>query len=336
MKPGRLAVLVAAIGASALADNACFEFDNGNGTVDLPGPCAFTAPDDMMVIVDGLPLGTTIEIDPTLTDFGAVARFPGGTFGPNGEVQQFSAQLVMDICGTGELDFFSRFISMPVTVEIHVGPREEGEPIQEIEAEMFGLSGSLFGDPDFDVLSLLAGFGFGLPSPGHVTLTRVGDPGSDFVVDSFFDVHYVIDFVGEPGSALEDYQGQTLEDVNLRQGKPVGCIWDCGNGNGEVDVVDFLALLADWGPNVGSPCDFNGDGFVDIIDFLQLLANWGPCPGLHPACFPGEGNCFIENGTPACDIPFCCVTVCAADPFCCSGDWDADCVALAGQFCAVQ
>jgi hypothetical protein len=55
------------------------------------------------------------------------------------------------------------------------------------------------------------------------------------------------------------------------------CPWDCGvPSDGVVNVVDFLALLAQWG-QVGTSCDFNGDG-VNINDFLVQLANWGPCP----------------------------------------------------------
>ncbi len=54
------------------------------------------------------------------------------------------------------------------------------------------------------------------------------------------------------------------------------CPWDCGGDNdGEVGIVDFLSLLAQWG--TPSTCDFDGGG-VGIVDFLELLANWGPCP----------------------------------------------------------
>ncbi len=53
------------------------------------------------------------------------------------------------------------------------------------------------------------------------------------------------------------------------------CPWDCGDVNGNVGIVDFLALLAQWGAQ-GS-CDFDGGG-VGITDFLELLANWGDCP----------------------------------------------------------
>ena len=54
------------------------------------------------------------------------------------------------------------------------------------------------------------------------------------------------------------------------------CPWNCGGDNdGNVGIVDFLALLSQWG-SPGS-CDFDGGG-VGIVDFLALLANWGPCP----------------------------------------------------------
>jgi hypothetical protein len=43
-----------------------------------------------------------------------------------------------------------------------------------------------------------------------------------------------------------------------------------------VGIVDFLAMLAQWG-QIAVPCDFDGDG-VGVVDFLVLLANWGPCP----------------------------------------------------------
>ncbi|MHC4802157.1 MAG: M12 family metallo-peptidase [Planctomycetota bacterium] len=61
--------------------------------------------------------------------------------------------------------------------------------------------------------------------------------------------------------------------------EPLGnpCPWDCGDpADGLVDVVDFLALLAQWG-QVGASCDINGGG-VDVTDFLELIGSWGACP----------------------------------------------------------
>jgi photosystem II stability/assembly factor-like uncharacterized protein len=51
------------------------------------------------------------------------------------------------------------------------------------------------------------------------------------------------------------------------------------NGDGVVNVQDFLMLLSAWGPcpEPPAPCpaDLDGDGTVGILDFLLLLANWG-------------------------------------------------------------
>ncbi len=50
------------------------------------------------------------------------------------------------------------------------------------------------------------------------------------------------------------------------------------DGDGDVDIQDFLLLLAAWGPCPGPPAtcpaDFDGNGVVGIVDFLTLLANF--------------------------------------------------------------
>ena len=66
-------------------------------------------------------------------------------------------------------------------------------------------------------------------------------------------------------------------DIRMSVGPPPGCPWDCAlPQDNEVGIVDFLAMLAEWGV-VGTPCDFDGDG-VGIVDFLALLGHWGQCP----------------------------------------------------------
>ena len=47
---------------------------------------------------------------------------------------------------------------------------------------------------------------------------------------------------------------------------------------GGVDGFALLELECD----AGIPGDLNGDGAVDTIDFLALLATWGPCPDPCP------------------------------------------------------
>ncbi len=49
------------------------------------------------------------------------------------------------------------------------------------------------------------------------------------------------------------------------------------DGDGTVGIVDFLALLANWGPCEPGCClaDLDIDGDVGITDFLLLLGKWG-------------------------------------------------------------
>ena len=54
-----------------------------------------------------------------------------------------------------------------------------------------------------------------------------------------------------------------------------GCPEDI-NGDGTVNVLDLLAVLAAWGQS-GVPEDINGDGTVNVFDLLEVLAAWGPC-----------------------------------------------------------
>ncbi len=54
------------------------------------------------------------------------------------------------------------------------------------------------------------------------------------------------------------------------------CPWDCGDGDGNVGIIDFLAMIGQWGGTDVS-CDVDGDG-VGISDFLQLVGFWGACP----------------------------------------------------------
>ena len=71
------------------------------------------------------------------------------------------------------------------------------------------------------------------------------------------------------------YAGNTTCFDNLDIFQPGGCPEDI-NGDGVVDVLDLLQLLADWGM-AGGPSDVNGDGVVDVLDLLMVLAAWGPC-----------------------------------------------------------
>ncbi len=51
-----------------------------------------------------------------------------------------------------------------------------------------------------------------------------------------------------------------------------------GDGDGMVGLMDFLAVLDQWGPCIDvCTYDIDADGTLGVIDFLMVLATWGPC-----------------------------------------------------------
>ena len=125
-----------------------------------------------------------------------------------------------------------------------------------------------------------------------------------------FDVRmWIIDITaGCPGTTLTSMDGGPCEEVDIPRVLEPGIYtfvistqdytgWDCGvdyearltcepvappcpedlNGDGVVNVLDLLLVLAVWGPCPGCPEDLNNDGTVNVLDLLLVLAAWGPC-----------------------------------------------------------
>jgi hypothetical protein len=243
--------------------------DNGGGTVDLPAQCPYGS-DETMDIINGLPPGTTIESRPELSQFALVIRSPGGSLG--GEIQQGNAILMLDMNGTGSLFGYNRMINMPTNFETHTAPRTPGTSPQSFDALLFTLQGQIVGDPDFDLLRITAGTGFGLPSPGHTTLTSVG--GGNWAVESFFDITYRIDFVGAPGGPLAGMSGSTTATIRMQQGGSVPFSWiDLFEPPTFTQSLD-LAFVITGSCCVGIRGDVNNDGGVNpnILDLNYLVA----------------------------------------------------------------
>jgi hypothetical protein len=270
----------------------CVVPDNGTGTITLPPMgCEYTSPDEVFQIIDGLPAGTTIELDGTLRDFiccdgpllcsacslnlgSAECETAGGSLGGRGHC--FAATLEFDATGTGTLAGFNRHLAVPVFGEVHTAPRTPGDPVQTFQTEMIRLQGELFGDPDFCVFQFRAGTVLGLPNSGETTLIQL--PSGDFAVDSFFDITYQIEFAGCADSVLGRMSGTTTATIRMETGgnpAPPTCVGGCPscmfcdetimtNLDGTIDVC------CDCVPDA----DLNQDGTVDFKDVAILAGQW--------------------------------------------------------------
>jgi len=268
----------------------CVQPDNGTGTVTLPPiGCDYTSPDEVFMIIDGLPAGTTIEMEGILMEFiccgnncelcsmplgPGECETAGGSLGGHGHC--FEANLDLDVAGTGDLEGFNRHLVVPVSCEVHTGPRVPGDPVQSFETDFYRLQGQIAGDPDFDLLKITGGTDFGLPSPGQTTLVQL--PSGDFAVDSFFDITYQIEFVGAMGSQLESYAGTTTAAIRMETGGiplPPTCSGPCPacqfceetitpNGDGTINISC----------NCIPDADLNKDGKVNFEDMAIMCHQW--------------------------------------------------------------
>jgi hypothetical protein len=191
----------------------CVIPDNGSGTADLPPVgegCEYVAPEPLHIL-DGLPLGTEIQVGLIYGGFTNISRTSGGTLG--GEIEQFDSTLQLDMVGTGSLAGFNRTIEMEAPAELHTAPRGLGEP-QAFEMDLRSLQGELpcCADPDFLILTITAGTANGLASPGATILDQT-DGGFD--VDSTFNMTYEIDYVGAAGGALDGLSGTTQDQASI-------------------------------------------------------------------------------------------------------------------------
>jgi len=248
--------------ASSVSAAPCEVADNGSGTVDLPpAGCDYDGDtsggsNDKYVITDGLPIGTTIEMVPIHSSFicpaggffvcsiavpPGICEAPGGGLGGNGSCADSTVEL--QVTGTGTLAGFSRTLFIPTSWEAHSGPRNSGDPVQSFPTEMVQLQGQFFGDPDFCLIQIQEGSLFGLPSSGNTTLTRLGPPGSNFSVDSFFDITYQINFQGCPGSVLDGFAGSTQDTLRILTGNPPSPPAPAAPALGPAGIAMLLSVL---------------------------------------------------------------------------------------------
>ncbi len=202
--------------------------DNGSGTADVPILADYVG-ETPMQISDGFPMGSTIDIVATLETPTVYAEQAGGSLGGTmsggggglftwqmqgtGNFLGYNRTLNFGLApgGGGVLSFFDpAFNATGADFEVHAEPRTLSAPLQSFDTVMFRLFGVIVNpgdaDPDFDLLRVVAGSDFGMPSPGHTTLLQTGP---NWEVDSYFDINYRIDFVGKPGGPFSGMSGST-------------------------------------------------------------------------------------------------------------------------------
>lgn len=192
----------------------CIAPDNGSNTVDLPpSACAYYGP---MLIIDGLPPGSTIGIQAKFDDFQFHFDCGGGAGTLGGERICVDVRLPLTMTGTGAYSSFFYETVLYGFMEIHTAPRVPGT--DSFDTALFHMESGHSGDFHFSHLDVAIGDGLGFPSPGHTDLDEL--PGGEFNVDSFFDITYRINFTGAPGGELAGLSGTTIGTSHISLGEP--------------------------------------------------------------------------------------------------------------------
>jgi hypothetical protein len=106
---------------------------------------------------------------------------------------------------------------------------------------------------------------------------RVISGGCNYMSQSELSAHFGLGPVAQADELRIDWNDGTvtvLENVTANRTITVTAPFAADlDGNGVVNVRDFLWLLAEWG-ETGGPADLNADGDVDQADAQVLLLNW--------------------------------------------------------------
>lgn len=204
---GALLLALTPVAASAQTDCCVIPFATSpNPTLPPASSSAACVYAGTTEIVDGLPVGTTIQITGWFGNFTNVVETFGGGLG--GTTSGWQGQFQLNMTGTGTLLGFNRSIILPLvaTQTMEFAPRMFGGTPQTGAARVYYLQGQVLSDPDFDLLRITGGDGFGLPAPGAF---QVVSTLGNYSIAGHFDLWHRLDFVGNPGGALAGMSGST-------------------------------------------------------------------------------------------------------------------------------
>ena len=301
------------------------ELPDNNGTASLPPITCPYESEDHMSIIDGLPPGSTLDLDPVLSGFTCVGPavcadcFVTDNCNPtDGETLDFNSQLKLTVHGNGAYAGYTRVLTIANALgRIANDARTPGDPVQSFNGDFRRLQAQLLSaDPDFDLLRITVGSEFGLPSPGHTTLTR---DGANWAVDSFFDITYRIDFVGNPSGPFAGRSGSTTGTIRIGVGPgtgtgasgivcnppsgssfPIGVTTvTCSATNcGRIERCTFNVIVRGdtERPTIVCPPDIRRDSCREtVIDYVVTATD--NCPGVTVTCTPPSGSPFPVGTT---------------------------------------
>lgn len=181
--------------------------DDGRGSADLFARRQRYALEDGQVFVFANDDDGRGVWDGVLQRVRNVVATPGGSLG--GASYRFTAdsQVLLRFDGP-DGTLIERTIALPLQAELELGSAPPS-PLQTLPTKLARLAGSLRNDPDFVRLEIV---GRPAAAPGQMTLTREG---SNWAVDSFFDVFVAVDYVGRPGSVLDGKSGHVETVVRM-------------------------------------------------------------------------------------------------------------------------
>jgi len=183
-----------------------------------------------------------------------------------------------------------------------------------------------------------------LTSSGWVLRTPAGDAHAGFQV--------VITCAGEPpvGACCDMLQTDENDEAVCRDVPRMNCAWPLPDSTLQPDwVAGATCAQQPFSIACGVSACCRPDDLCenltrtecDAVEPVDWPRQWSRgelcddqaqrCP--WSACLLRSGTCMMPHDGTGCADPWCCDSVCDMDAWCCHGQWDRECVRIAGELC---